>query len=122
LVNYLILGVMGVALSAAIYARLYGRRVKRPIQHDGKVGISPTSKALMSLYKTTPDYSSAIGVVLEQAKRSLGGEIPHSGSKEELKYLISISESTLKRKGNASTFKEIGSLYSRLNLGGARRR
>jgi hypothetical protein len=76
----------------------------------------------MSLYKTSPDYSSAIGVVLEQAKRSLGGEIPHSGSEEELKYLISISESTLKRKGNASTFKEIGSLYSRLNLGGARRR
>lgn len=113
---------MGMALSAAIYARLYGRRVKPPIQHDGKVGISPTSKALMGLYNQSPDYSPAIRVALEQAKRSLSGEITHAGSKEELKYLISISEASLKRKGNASTFKEIGSLYSRLNLGGARRR
>jgi len=118
LVNYLILAVMGVALSAAIYARFYGRRVKNPKLDDGKVGISPTAKALMGVLKPNPDYSPAIRIVLDQANRSLNGEIPHSGSKEELKYLISLSEASLKRKVNADRFKEIGSLYSRLDLRG----
>lgn len=120
MVDYLFLGVMGVALSAAIYARLYGRRVKKLKPVDVRVGISPTSKALLRLTRTNHDYSPAISIALDRAKRALKGELVHGGSKEELKYLISTCEEALKSRGNANVFKEIGSLYSQLDLGGAR--